>query len=469
MSNLNDSSNRRTAFEDIDFFDDDKSSDEEQRLSWRLDPEDSLSDWTLMIEKEHSGSVQEYHVHKNILAVGPCKSEYFSSVFRMAMREAETSTSHIKLEDTAADVVPCMLDFLYQTEKLEITSPVELRYLAQYFGIKLLHRRVMEFVKTDMTMSNVHQYIQSAKIFSDEKMFHLALHLVIDNIEDLSPTSPLLEVVDPDFFYDIVSSPEVDTCSVSCHLSNLIAAYCQLHTLDEETFQRLTDRRFIPLIDKDSAMTLLELDDATRTTDEAATLTASETTHCLQKRCIKVLAQHWKDLDCWKRAPPQVMGELFDKTLTTARVDMENALSSVQEEIEKHAERMTGKLQAVADDAQQQVDIERTRRIAVEEELQATRRLVVDRERELSEYRREWKRMIRVPVNHHGFRDVKRCTYHHQSSNEPFDNPTKVAQFGKLRPTAMPNVGDAEEDGYLFLTKSGHFMERWPMFYYSDR
>jgi menaquinone-dependent protoporphyrinogen IX oxidase len=492
------SSKRNSALETMDDFQESDGDESEDGLSWRLDPEQSLSDWTLVIQKQDSLESKEYHVHKNILAVGPCKSDYFASLFRTQMREAETSTSRIELEDLAADAVPNMLDFMYNPQHmLNVTSElaVSLRYLAQYFGIKLLHRRVMSFVKTDMNMSNVHLYIQSATMFHDAKMLSVASNLCIDNIGDLDVDSPLLPAIDPDFFYEIISSPEVDTCSVSCHVSTLVAAYSRIHQgdLNQETFDKLTDRRFIPLIDKESAMSLLELEAATTPTEEStttdttrsagggATTTSSSTpttssTTCLQKRCIKVLAQHWKDfaeqgnLPVVRSFPPKVMGELFERTLVAAKNDMEHCLKSVKAEIEKHAEVLTHKLQAAAQVVEQQVEQERNERRQLEEELEYLRREVRDRDRELAEYRREWGRMVRVPVDH-TFRDIKRCTYHHESGNEPFDNPGHhhVGQFGKSRPTAMPSIGEAPDDGYLFLQKTGNYNERWPMFYYTDR
>jgi hypothetical protein len=499
------SSKHNSALETMDDFQESDGDESEDGLSWRLDPEQSLSDWTLVVQKQDSLESKEYHVHKNILAVGPCKSDYFASLFRIQMREAETSTSRIELEDLAADAVPHMLDFMYNPQHiLNVTSEVavSLRYLTQYFGIKLLHRRVMAFVKTDMNMSNVHLYIQSATIFHDQKMLSVASNLCIDNIEHLDVDSPLLPAIDPDFFYEIISSPEVDTCSVSCHVSTLVAAYSRIHQsdLNQETFDKLTDRRFIPLIDKESAMSLLELEAATTPTREDSTTTTSNAdgetttpsstttstttstitstitpTTCLQKRCIKVLAQHWKDfagqgnLPAVRSFPPKVMIELFERTLMTAKNDMEHCLKSVKAEIEKHAEVLTHKLQEAAQVVERQVEQERNERRQLEEELEYLRQEVRDRDRELAEYRREWGRMVRVPVDH-TFRDIKRCTYHHESGDEPFDNPGHhVGQFGKLKPTAMPSIGEAPDDGYLFLQKTGNYNERWPMFYYTDR
>ena len=87
----------------------------EQRLSWRMSPEESLSDWTLIVTTgEGAGVSNEYILHRNVLTVGPCKSDYFMAFFRMPMKEKMTSTSEIELDMDAADVVPLMLDFFFR-------------------------------------------------------------------------------------------------------------------------------------------------------------------------------------------------------------------------------------------------------------------------------------------------------------------------------------------------------------------
>jgi len=324
-------------------------------------------------------------------------------------------------------------------------------------------------------MENVQYYAQTAKIFHDEKILSVSLNMCIHSIQEVEPSSSLLKFIDPDFFYDIISSPEVDTCSMSCHISKIVASFCRFHQgeLDEETFEKLTDRRFIPLIDKESAMDLLDLEVSITSQNNKLSLhNLITTTTCLQKRCINVLAQHWNDFSedtaILRSFPPMVVSELFERTITVAKNDRKNYVSSVKIEIGQQAEKLTNQHQQEAHEVQKQVDQERAGRAKIKEELQETRRLLALRDWELNHYRREWKRMIRVPVNHTFPRDVKRCTY--QSTNEPFDHPNHlVGRYGKVRPTAMPTIGDSPEDGYLFLQKSGNFLERWPMFYYCSR
>ena len=87
----------------------------QEGLSWRMSPEESPSDWTLIVTTgEGTGVSNEYILHRNVLTVGPCKSDYFMAFFRMPMKEKMTSTSEIELDMDAADVVPLMLDFFFR-------------------------------------------------------------------------------------------------------------------------------------------------------------------------------------------------------------------------------------------------------------------------------------------------------------------------------------------------------------------
>ena len=84
----------------------------------------------------------------------------------MPIRETTTNTSTIEMAKDAANAVPLMLDFMYTQELGIITCElaVTLRFFAEYFGIKLLLHKVMSFVKGDMTITNVHRYLQSAQL-----------------------------------------------------------------------------------------------------------------------------------------------------------------------------------------------------------------------------------------------------------------------------------------------------------------
>lgn len=468
----------------------------EESLSWRMDPAESLSDWTLVITHEaHDGDGDNdkpnetiYHVHKNILAVGPCKSDYFASVFRNPhLSESQDDTSRIRLEHNAALAVPFLLDFLYSpTHDLVVNDPyvaVSLRYLSQYFGMKLLYRKVMEYCRRDMKMANLHCYIEASELYRDEKMLSISADLCVGSIQELHPSSPLLKTLDIPFFERILSSPEIDTCSVSCHLSTLVAAYCRHHKteLDSKTFDTLTDRKYVPQIDFESALVLLELESFVNKGCLDEDSPRKEAT-CLQKRCIKVLAQHWKEFGappCSGEFEPKmslekfttfsstVLVELFRKSLLIAKGDLEDSAAAFEVDVKSRVAELTEDLEKRVQEGEAAVSSIQAKNQRLESEVQSLKFAVAERERELAEYRREWQKMKRVPVNH-TFRDLRRCTYHHQSSSEPFDNPGNGI-YGRNRPTTMPTIGDAQEDGYLYLLKNGPIYERWPVFYYNDR
>ena len=80
---------------------------EPQRLSWRDDPERSLSDWTIIVTC--GARTQTFNVHKVMLAAGVQLSEYFKSVFTGGgrdLREGISKTTTLELEETAADAFP---------------------------------------------------------------------------------------------------------------------------------------------------------------------------------------------------------------------------------------------------------------------------------------------------------------------------------------------------------------------------
>jgi hypothetical protein len=113
-------------------------------LTWRLEPEESFSDWKIEVttvkdallkipqdvepaakrprndyqNELEAATVEVYHVHKHMLGAGPRSSLYFARMFRSQMSETNTSTSKIELDDAAAKAFPLMLDYMY-SQKLK--------------------------------------------------------------------------------------------------------------------------------------------------------------------------------------------------------------------------------------------------------------------------------------------------------------------------------------------------------------
>ena len=398
----------------------------EQQLSWRMIPEESLSDWTLIVTTTESAGVSnEYHLHRNILAVGPCKSDYFAALFRMPMKEKATSTSDIELDKDAADAVPLMLDFMYTQQLAMITSEqaVSLRFLAEYFRIKLLLRKVMSFVNDDMTIANVHRYLQSAKIFHDEDIRLLSQRHCIENIMEMDTTSPLLPSLDVEFFHEVISSSDTETSSASCHISTLVAAYCRLHQgeLSPEVFDKLTDSEHMPVIDKKCAMRLLQLSAAgypTTALPNTGDMNTIKGSSCLQKRCIQVISEHWKEFGATGKIltvstfPPIVIAELYGRTIENAKNEM----------------------------------------AVVEKELEVTRE-------KLEVYQEQWRRMERVPprIPIGSYREgIFRLADQMYAPSWPYDPPV------------MPTIGNAPLDGAAGVVKEGNVNVVVPLFMFKQ-
>ena len=247
-----------------------------------------MSDWTIQNACDDQDD-NVYYIHKIMLAISPCKSDYFVSAFRSSqLQEGLTSTSQIPLQNAAAVAMPKLLEFVYTKElDIDTNQAGALRYLSNHFCMKLLYCKVMEFIHRNMDMTNVHIYIHDAVIFHDDDLMALAGALIVKNIHLLDPTSHLLETIDPDLFLQIVASHESKICGVSC---NLVAAYCQLHQgeISSEVSDDLTNHNQPPLIEQQAALIFLELQSRLASNQ-------SNDVSCLQNRCIDVLANHWQE------------------------------------------------------------------------------------------------------------------------------------------------------------------------------
>ena len=96
------------------------------------------------------------------------------------MKEAATNTCRIEFGESVVEAIRIMLDFMY-AQKLGIITPeqaVLLLFLAEYFAIELLNCEVMLIVKKDMNSSNVHRYLDSAKILNDSRLQEIFIQVM---------------------------------------------------------------------------------------------------------------------------------------------------------------------------------------------------------------------------------------------------------------------------------------------------
>ena len=259
--------------------------DGEHPLSWRDDPEKSLSDWTIIIAKADQSN-STYHVHKAILAAGARSSDYFKSVFRGAgsgMREGDDRTSRLELENSAADAFPAYLDFAYFGGKLfaHTESATALLHLANYLRCRALHNAVTEFMQGNLNGDTAALYLAEAELYSLDKVSAVALPLCAAALPTARPE--LVLALPPPLFQRVVLAPE--RICTSEKLSKLVAQYCRgphAESVDGPFLTSMSSSALLPSIDPTEALSLLEL---------AVTHTPKTG---LEERCIAAAANHWQ-------------------------------------------------------------------------------------------------------------------------------------------------------------------------------
>ena len=135
----------------------------------RDDPNDSFSDWTIEVTTEDNDDIVIYHVHRNFLCAGKHRSEYLERLFKMkqAIEKLQNSTSKISLIDSAA-VFSWDVGFRIIASATLIAKM--LLFLAKYFGIRILHDTLQEFIQQNLTPSSAQNYLLEAFLYHDTKM-----------------------------------------------------------------------------------------------------------------------------------------------------------------------------------------------------------------------------------------------------------------------------------------------------------
>ena len=129
--------------------------------SWKMDPEDSYSDYTLIVMSKETEIERTYHVHKFTLAHGQCGCEYFAALFRFPCRENVDGTSRFTFPTEVTNAFPDFLDIIYNPgymkdislhfrkfeENLYGGKLLPLRSLALYFGCRELLSNISRKIK----------------------------------------------------------------------------------------------------------------------------------------------------------------------------------------------------------------------------------------------------------------------------------------------------------------------------------
>ncbi|GKY93948.1 hypothetical protein MPSEU_000361700 [Mayamaea pseudoterrestris] len=297
-------------------------------LSWRMSPEDSLSDWMIEIVYETSdgngnvkSKVDTYHVHKCHLAGGSRKSGYFSKLFSNGGRFAETSAnkSRIEFNEIAATKFPDLLDYIYCAwgAQPEITTDnaTALSFLSKYFDLPCLRWKVKQFWTKDVNKhTTCGTYYEHAHLLNQSKIREAAIKSCRKNISIIGVNSRLIHVEDASFWLKLVDNDERIPAHHHLQISTLIAAFLRKAAVNEETFIKLTSATALPHIHPNAVLPLLEAERVAIAPD-VNSLTS------LQRRCIDSLATRYNLVD--------MCHLMQDETLTTLRSQSQLVLSEL--------------------------------------------------------------------------------------------------------------------------------------------
>jgi len=311
-----------------------------KHLDWRMDREESLSDWT--IEILVNGTVHgTYHVHKNILSVGSKQSLYFSRVFQnKKLKEHKTNTSRIEMEPLAADAFPVLLDYFYiwdDDPRITHENAAALHHLGNYLEISRLRIKVQQFwEEDDLTFAECAEYYEQATLFCDKKLISVVAQKCIAPVGDdsiiLEQDSGCLDLIRVSNERLWLKALRKNDGLHNRLLSQLISLFVEHHhalnNLSVASFLKLTEEEWLPTIHWKAALRFLVVDHAmalsSKNGDNHEDIENSDDNDALsslQERCIERIAFSWNELDSTsvteklRKLSPDILSEILTRSL----------------------------------------------------------------------------------------------------------------------------------------------------------
>ena len=244
------------------------SEESQELLLWRLDKDESFSDWTIEVSvvnnNGESNSKKTYHVHKSTLGLGPKKSGYFETILKSGQfSESSNSTSVVELPSDVAACFPDFLDYMY-AQPLECKRIIKrenrraLQYLAKYFLVPKLTSAIHGFIEQDMqNLDQVEGYVNEfggAEDDESRKVLSYAANVCAEKILHIGKDSSLLMSLTPAMVLhmirtvsrskDILTLPDAKRD----HICELAIEYTRYHhaSLDANYFRTLTSDLYFP-------------------------------------------------------------------------------------------------------------------------------------------------------------------------------------------------------------------------------
>jgi len=226
-------------------------------LLWRLDKDESFSDWSIEVvtAKRGRNTKKVYHIHRNVIAIGPKKSGYFEALFKSnQFKESDGRTSEVNLTEDVASYIPDFLDYIY-ADNSECSHVINrnnwssLHYLADYFIVPKLTSDISAFVQKDMH-NNLEGYLVDLSGSKElpEYIIKNATKACAQMILSIKVDSTLLYSLSPAMFLQVItmlrSSRGIKNLGnfEQYHICNLVVSYIKRYksNLDSNYFDAIT-------------------------------------------------------------------------------------------------------------------------------------------------------------------------------------------------------------------------------------
>ena len=327
-------------------------------LTWRGDPSETHSDWTIMVVTNDLQSFC-YHVHKSVLCFGSRHSRYFS---RLLSSQDSKKMTKVELHARDAANFPILLDYAYApcsyrslgtipTAMSTLTSPslllsqsrsneddasflalgedissqnaVSLRFLARKFEMDSLMLAVNRFIQRDLNFETGPIYLSEAHAYDDARLLESATRLCVENFSSLDKKS--LIKLPLEIFRNLILSlqgyEQEDERERSSLLSEIVCRYLEKHPqyITADLMLELTDPMVMPCIAADAAMGFTNL--VKRLSLEDATLHWQSLSQ-FSRRCARSVVREygWSDFSI-DGAVDEYLGHCFQSQQAPSRID----------------------------------------------------------------------------------------------------------------------------------------------------
>ena len=277
-------------------------------LSWRQNPSESFSDWTIEVVQTETQEKERFHVHRRVLAVGPKRSEYFARIFK---KKNTSNKSVLNLGKLEYSVFPMMLDYMYAGVNLHLntTRAYALYSLAENVEVSSILQSVTEFYEKIMTKDNIIHFITLGRGFCDKTLLEAAIGKCAEELRSIDQT--VSAKLEPAILLRILQKlktlPRNYKCS-SSHLSELVAECVRsnIYSLTHESLRLLTEKDLLPHIEAVAAVKILAAENKLCRRGDVPKFENTS----LHERCVSSITTQWKELRKIIADDPLLSGEV---------------------------------------------------------------------------------------------------------------------------------------------------------------